>query len=48
MTTKKYAIPDRVARLALKYGSNVSIGIQEMYRIIREHQAECYHGDNHE
>jgi hypothetical protein len=34
MTTKKYAIPEHVAKMAKEYGKNVSTGIQEMYRII--------------
>jgi hypothetical protein len=38
MTTKKYAIPERVAKMALKYGKNVSAGIQEMHRIVKEKQ----------
>lgn len=35
MTIKKrYAIPDKVADIALKYGPNVSKGIQTMEEII--------------
>jgi len=34
MNGKRYAIPDRVAALALKYGHNVSKGILEMNRLL--------------
>jgi hypothetical protein len=36
MNGKRYAIPDRVAALALKYGYNVSRGIQKMEEIIQK------------
>jgi hypothetical protein len=34
VTKKRYAIPDKVADIALKYGPNVSKGIQTMEEII--------------
>jgi len=40
MTAKKrYAIPDTVADIALKYGPNVSKGIQEMERLLKDNNA---------
>ena len=38
---KRYAIPDKVANIALKYGGNVSKGIQAMEKLLIEY-------DNHE
>lgn len=46
MTTKKYAIPDKVAAIALKYGYNVSRGIQGMEKIIKkEEKVDGANGD---
>lgn len=44
---KRYAIPDRVADIALRYGYNVSRGIQSMEKVIIELRGklEGKHGD---
>ena len=47
MTTKKYALPDKVAAIALKYGYNVSRGIQKMDEIISRNSTRVEDEDVH-
>lgn len=47
MTTKKYALPDKVAAVALKYGYNVSRGIQKMHEIITRNSDRAEDEDVH-